>query len=612
MGVISIPNTCNSRIRGYCDANGDWLAVRVDQSGELAIHAEISDIVQARTSGQRSRIEGYYTDSGDWRPISVDASGEMRIEAVVNLSGIIINTSGQPVTISGDYVTIASGGLVVDSGLNVVVESGLGVQVESGAYLASGIHVIADVAVDVSSGIHVIVESGLGVQVESGAYLASGIHVIADVAVDVSSGIHVIVESGLGVQVESGAYLASGIHAVVYGGVQVSGALAVSGGVIVSGTIVAETSGQQMVVLGEDYVQASGCIASGAVEVPKTVTAIQELQAIVTSGKYEGMVPETRLLTGADNKHIRFHDMFDGDTLDTGKWELLTGTATVGDGACELEHAATAAIMQTMDPFLYGVLSFQVYMEDADEAGMEFGFVGEWTESAKDSKVAYEAGRFHTEKKANTPAAEPDEYTTVTLADDTWYNFQIIWTPTYAQLWVDGVLRANHIQAIPQSPCKLYFNSAANNYIYLDHVSLTAYGDIPTTRQGRVPVREQGGVIYAYEPLLVTQASGGQVLGSGNVDRVIMRVPSIACSGTAEFSGLGASGWFMGIWVGGTSGNRPYTGSGCVGSGKGLFLERGCQKELYVANLNEIWVAGDPSGYPVTFIGESMQRQAGY
>jgi len=75
------------------------------------------------------------------------------------------------------------------------------------------------------------------------------------------------------------------------------------------------------------------------VEVIKTITAIQD---IVISG--EDLTPETRLLTGADNKHIRFADIFDGSELMDQKWDLISGTATVTDKYCDLEDAVTDTI----------------------------------------------------------------------------------------------------------------------------------------------------------------------------------------------------------------------------------------------------------------------------
>jgi len=103
-------------------------------------------------------------------------------EHVYQESGSHVNISGQPINVSGSHVWI--------SGQHVYVES--------------GVHVIADVAVEVSSGLWVDGVSGVHVFVES------GVHVVADVNVEVSSGLWVDGVSGQHVFVESGIWLASG------------------------------------------------------------------------------------------------------------------------------------------------------------------------------------------------------------------------------------------------------------------------------------------------------------------------------------------------------------------------------------------------------------------
>jgi len=226
---------------------------------------------------EKVQIMGEYSDAP--LEIAVNADGAIKTDIEVDvssglnvfISGAVVNISGQPVTISGGHVFVESGVYLasgihvvadvdVSSGLHVVVESGLGVQVESGA------HVVAAISVD--SGLNVVVESGLGVQVESGVYLASGAHVVADIAesglgvqiqsgasVVVQSGLQTIVESGLNVQVESGIYIASGIHVVTEMEVTVD----ISGDAVsVSGQPVMVSSGQISILSGEVISKISG------------------------------------------------------------------------------------------------------------------------------------------------------------------------------------------------------------------------------------------------------------------------------------------------------------------------------------------------------------------
>lgn len=110
--------------------------------------------------------------------------------------------------------------------------------------------------------------------------------------------------------------------------------------------------------------------------------------------------------------------------------------------------------------------------------------------------------------------------------------------------------------------------------------------------------------------VMPTSSSGGTELSSGVVERVILRVPEMKCSGDNNWVDYTYSGAVVGVMIGGKTTNAPYISnllSGepfCVTSGKGLWLPVGSQKELYVQNLNEIRVCSEPSGYPVTFIAE--------
>lgn len=129
-----------------------------------------------------------------------------------------------------------------------------------------------------------------------------------------------------------------------------------------------------------------------------------------------------------------------------------------------------------------------------------------------------------------------------------------------------------------------------------------------------------GETLLAGATVMATNISGGVELGSGVVERVILKVPYQCCSGGAAVWGYSGEP-YCGIWVGGAAtGSYPVPGSGCMQSGVGLFLMPGDQKELYVQNLNEIYVAGVSDsgmcgasgalgsgyfyGWPVTYLGE--------
>lgn len=129
----------------------------------------------------------------------------------------------------------------------------------------------------------------------------------------------------------------------------------------------------------------------------------------------------------------------------------------------------------------------------------------------------------------------------------------------------------------------------------------TTWRWLAVNRSGEMALR-RGETLTTSRPVVADDRSGGVPLASGPIDRVIIKVPAWQCSGTVTW----ISGLLRGIWVGGKSGTAtaPYTGSGCLGSGWGFFMEPGDQKELYVQQLQEVSVAGEPSGTLVMYMGE--------
>jgi len=114
--------------------------------------------------------------------------------------------------VSGDYVNIISGiNLQVDISGDPVTISGDHVYVESGAYLASGLHVVADIA-----------ESGIGVQIQSGAgVLISGQAVNYGCATKIRTGKVIVVTAASGGQsiCVSGYWCSGAVHTLTVKGV---------------------------------------------------------------------------------------------------------------------------------------------------------------------------------------------------------------------------------------------------------------------------------------------------------------------------------------------------------------------------------------------------------
>jgi len=144
----------------------------------------------------------------------------------------------------------------------------------------------------------------------------------------------------------------------------------------------------------------------------------------------------------------------------------------------------------------------------------------------------------------------------------------------------------------------------------------------------KVATQASGEIIIARGETLITAGtvlapdrSGGIVLGSGAVERVVIGVPLFCCSGTSYNT---LSGHLYGVWIGGRSGTgyEPIPDTDCLISGRGLFVEPGHEKTVYVRDLKEIHVAGMGNsgicvasgvygsgiydGWPVTFLGEQL------
>ena len=152
-----------------------------------------------------------------------------------------------------------------------------------------------------------------------------------------------------------------------------------------------------------------------------------------------------------------------------------------------------------------------------------------------------------------------------------------------------------------------------------DYTNAT-WRSVAVQESGEVKIA-RGQTLFIGGTTLAPGKSGGAELGSGVVERVILKVPRQCCSGGKSFWGYSGES-YCGVWVGSrASGYQPIPGSGCLISGRGLFIEPGDQKEIHVQNLNEVYVAaisesgpcagtsgifgsGIYEGWPVTWVGE--------
>ena len=544
-----------------------------------------------------------------------------------------VDISGQPVKISGEHVYVESGvytasgvgvqvqsgvgvqvqsGVIVASGLNVVAQSGLGVLisgqhvfVESGVFVASGVGVLVSGQLTTTSGIGVTVQSGvwvrsgLGVlmsgqmvQQASGAYNASGVGVIINsgVGVTVASGLGVLI-SGQHVFVESGVYLASGIFVVA---AAASGTYAASGvGVIInsgvgvtvqSGLYLASglkigVSGEFIPVGGMDYIQSGTAVmGSGQYRMATTMKASES----AVSG-FEARAEEARLFTGADAKHIRFHENFDAKELDPVKWVMGTGTVTVANGIADMSSAVDSTEFWSRARFLFGVLSLEVKSDNIHSVTTKFGFAADpsYSQGSNCNLIIQGDGAGGNEFIIQKPM--PGETSTAilpALLDDTWYHIDIVWTPSYCQVWIDGKLRTTIAASdVPMSPANIYFMNNMNEHLYIADVSLKPYGDIPLTVWGAVPVAGMD-LSGSYVPIAVD--ASGHILISGQ--HVYVESGVYLASGLYVVAGA-ASGTYMASGVGVV----VQSGVGVLISGQHVFVESG----VYLAS--GVGVTVDPA-----------------
>jgi hypothetical protein len=383
-----------------------------------------------------------------------------------------------------------------------------------------------------------LILSGLGVRLQSGEYVNIG--------------------SGIGVLVDKNRL--SGLGVIVQSGVNIVGSLTAS----VSGQPV-KISGEASVIGGVDYIQSGQAI--------RTVTAMRALESQVSG--FEGSAGETRLFTGADTKHIRFHEIFDGTySVDYIKWSLDAGSATVASSRVDIFNASTESILRSKERFLYGVLSFLVNSDNI--SSVVFGFVGSYSVGTG-ANVSVNYGNIFL---ISNPTLSSPLWIgfSPALSNNTWYNIEIVWTPSYVQLWVNNVLRSQYSGPyVPMEPANIIFYSPANTHLYVASVSLRPYGDIPLTVKGAVPVAGSN-LSGEYVPIAV-DSSGQLILQSGTTlltqsasgEQLRLSGLYVAISGQGILLISGQT-----VLTQSTSGERlRLSGQGVLVSGQGVRLQSG-------------------------------------
>lgn len=347
------------------------------------------------------------------------------------------------------------------------------------------------------------------------------------------SGEHVYVESGTPVVISGQhIFVASGAHIVTDIEVDVSSGLTVQ----ISGSFVTE--------LGMDYIKSGTYPAcSGTHAQLETPTVMKDLEPAIHISSWWACAEEARLFAGSDTKHKRFHDDFQTTTLDSRKWETYRGSPGVAGGECRLWGSG----IKSRERFLYGTLSCTVWSSNWQKLIMGF-FTDDYPQGG-DAIVAIEDTDFITEN-VGTGSRTTTEIPLADFGQPTWYNLDIVWTPSYAQLWINGQLKITHMANIPSDPANILFDTGGKIYgpLYVANASLKPYGDIPLTHRGTVPV---AGGYYGTSGLLDMEFRPIRVCESGEV---------VICSGAYVVANVeveSSSGQH--VWI---SGQHIYQESG--------------------------------------------------
>jgi len=127
-------------IMGYDLLSGEWRRIVVNESGEIAIHVTVADIVTAKISGQAVVVtSGQVLAKVSGETIATSVSGNIVI-AKISGETVIAKISGESLIVtSGQVVSKISGeSVVVTSGLVVAKVSGETVSIETPTFIKTG------------------------------------------------------------------------------------------------------------------------------------------------------------------------------------------------------------------------------------------------------------------------------------------------------------------------------------------------------------------------------------------------------------------------------------------------------------------------------------------
>jgi len=127
---------------------------------------------------------------------------------------------------------------------------------------------------------------------------------------------------------------------------------------------------------------------------------------------------------------------------------------------------------------------------------------------------------------------------------------------------------------------------------------------VATNASGAVSIA-RGETLQTARVLPISNNSGGDYIGSGAIDRLIISIPNVGISGTNNYAAFWLSGVTDGaILIGGVSGQAPYSDTNFAYSSFGMYIGPGQQKTIYIESLDQIKACAVRSGDPLSYVAE--------
>lgn len=529
-------------------------------------------------------LYGYNKELNTWPSLNVTASGHA-ISGLVHK--LIVGFSGDPVTISGNAVLI-SGQLVAVSGTVAASVSGNMVSISGQPVSVSGNVVVASVTTNISgqtvytaSGKNDVQISGETIIISDGSNIPTvttatpGITPLGQFLQTVAVGFgYDTGQSSLErFMVTSSGKSISGIHnklVVTFSGDSIIGsvsgnAVSISGQLVaVSGTVAASVSGNMVSISGQ------AVSVSGNVVVASVTTNISGQTVYLASGNNDvqisGQVVEP-ISGGLSRLHaldLSGNQWLPLATTASGKNRLAisiydvanTNSVTVGsaaDGESNSAALKTRALLEGYDTVNDQFVRARVTASGQGMSGIQHKLAVTFS---GDSIIGSVSGNMVS--VSGQPAL---------------ISGQLVAVSGTVATSVSGNMVSVSGQPVTSS----------GNMVSISGQPVTVSGDII---QPQIPVQ-----IRTRDTLLITGASGGIALLSGDVLRVTVR--NIGISGTV-------------MYVGG-SGDYPWVASGQsypAFSGRGLWLRDGDGVTVHTSNMAFVRVVSHTSGQYVSYLGE--------